>query len=156
MITTLLFDFSRVLLFPLNTSYSGGLNKLHAELKENPAYSFASNFTLNMELLKYLKIIKETYTLYIYTSEDIQNSPEVKPLLDEVFTVIFSAKDIGFSKTDSRGYIFIAERIQSSVTDILFIDDRAENIAAAQLAGLNTLQYQNNDQLFLELEHILS
>ena len=150
----LLFDFSRVLLYPKDSNYSGSLNDLYRSLLEKESYDFFAYFELNTELLDFLKTIKNKFPLYILTSEIIQNAPEIKTLLDKVFTGIFSAKDLGLSKKDSQIYQLIAEKLHKNPSEIIFIDDTIENIYPAQKAGLQTIQYLSNEQLIKELQNI--
>jgi HAD superfamily hydrolase (TIGR01549 family) len=155
MITTLLFDFSRVLLFAKSTSYNGELNALHQELSLNPNYNFLNNFELNGELLSYLDSIKNKISLYIFTSGTIQNAPEIKDKIEKVFKKVFSAGDLGISKSDPDAYKLVAESLGINAEEILFIDDMEKNINAARKANLQTYLYQNNKDLVEEIESIL-
>jgi HAD superfamily hydrolase (TIGR01509 family) len=155
MTITLLFDFSRVLLFPIDQTYTEGLNKLHQKLKTNPSFSFLDHFQLNNELLDYIKKLKDSCDIFMFTSEDIQNSPEIRSTLDDVFIRIFSAKQLGYDKTNPEAYVLIAKEINKSRQEIIFIDDNKDNIDAAQKAGLRAIQYFSNEQIINELKKIL-
>lgn len=87
----LLFDFSRVLLFPKDPTYTGSLNGLYKEHKNDPDFNFFHYFELNEELLTYLDGIKDKANLYIFTSESIQDAPEIAPRVAEVFKQVYSA-----------------------------------------------------------------
>src|SRR3989304_7756421 len=151
MITTLLFDFSYVLLFPKDSHYMGKLNALHKELSQKPNYVFFDHYVLNNELLDYLKNLKEKYILAICTTGTIQNVPEVRSELDKVFSKVFSSADIGYVKSDSEAYLYVAKQLGVEPKDILFIDDQEENVLAAKTAGLSVIRYTLNKELFTSL-----
>ena len=155
MITTLLFDFSRVLLFPKDKSYRGELNPLHAELSKNPNYKFLDYFELNAELLRFLKGIKDRSELYIFTSGTIQDAPEIQPTLRDIFVRVYSAERIGLSKKDPDSYSFIANDLGINAGEILFIDDTAANIKAARAAGLETLLFVSTQETIDEIKERL-
>ena len=68
MIATIIFDLSRVLLFPKNKNYKGKLNALHRELSKKPDYDVLKNFEFNDALLNYLDKIKGKVALYVFTT----------------------------------------------------------------------------------------
>ena len=151
MITTLIFDFSRVILFPRDKKYLGGLNKLHDELSAKAGYNFLDYFELNDRLLALLEKMKERYDLYVFTTGHIQNVPEVKKRISRIFKEIYSVEQIPFDKKDPRGYSFVAEKLHHAPHEILYIDDTIQNITVAKLAGFHTLVFKNNDQLLKAL-----
>lgn len=154
MIKALLFDFSRTLLFPKDKTYKGNLNALHRQLSQTPGYDFLANFELNEEMLTFLNNIKDKYRMYMYTSESIQDTPEIKDKVDSYFDKIFSAEQTMLQKTDPESYKKLADMIGLPVQDILFIDDLAANIAAAKLAGMETLTYIDNKGVFDKLNSL--
>lgn len=147
MIKAMLFDFSRTLLFPKDKTYTGGLNDLYKKISENQNYNFLEYFELNTELLDYLETIKNKFGLHIFTSESIQNDPAIKNNLTNIFTKIFSAKQMGLSKKDPKAYEFISRKLNLNPNEILFVDDSSENLELAKTAGLQTLQYKDNSTI---------
>lgn len=147
----LLFDFSKVLLFPRNDTYLGSLNTLYKEKISLPGFNFFDYFKLNTELLDYLKQHQEKIDLYMFTSESIQNAPELQPYIKSVFKQIFSALDMSYSKKQSEAYVEITKILNIDPSDITFIDDSTENIKAARKASLNTIQFISNTQLINDL-----
>ena len=156
MIKALLFDFSRTLLFPKDKTYSGGLNSLHKILSENPNYKFLDSFELNKEIMDYLYGIRGEIPIYMFTSESIQETPDIKEDVLKVFTKIFSAQKIGMDKKDFSAYKFIANALDLKPDEILFIDDSLENINAANRAGFQTFQYIDNESLIGELSKVIT
>lgn len=156
MINTLLFDFSRVLIFPKDKAYKGDLNPLHAALSKNPGYNFLDHFELNTDLMDFLRGIKNKYGLYIFTSGSIQDAPEIQPEIREVFVKVYSAERIGYSKRDQASYQFIANDLHKRPDEILFVDDTTANIEPANAAGLETLLFTSTQDATSKIRQILS
>ncbi|MGA2910652.1 MAG: HAD-IA family hydrolase [Candidatus Microgenomates bacterium] len=147
MIKALLFDFSRTLLFPKDVNYRGELNSLYRKLIQDPKFDFLSNYQLNEEMLIYLGNLKVKYKLYVFTSGSIQDAPEIRERVGEVFEKVFSGEEMMISKKEPESYKKIAELIGLPVSDILFIDDSPVNVQAAGIAGLSAVQYKDNKSL---------
>src|SRR5258708_29254393 len=108
MIKAIVFDFSRVLLFPINKDYKGSLNELHKSYVNKPDYKVFDLFELNSELLKFLDKIMRKARLYILTTDTIQDSPDFEEYLKPKFQKIFSASEMNLSKKESKIYQEIA------------------------------------------------
>lgn len=154
MIKTLLFDFSRVLLHPTDETFSGSLNNLHRELKDNESYYLFNYFKLNDELLDFLKTLNDKHSLppseiemCIFTTDIIQNDPLIRKKIDPIFKKIYSAGELGISKKDPGSYRFIAKDLGKKSEEIFFTDDTQSNIEAAKMAGLQTYLFENNRKL---------
>lgn len=155
MVKALISDLSRVLLFPKDPLYQESLNQLYKKHKDEKNFSFFNYFYLNQELLDYLAT-KNQIELAIFTSDTIQEASELNPLLVQVFSHIFSAAKFGFNKQDPEAYLKLCELLKLEVHEVVYVDDVAENVEAAERAGLTTLHYQNNQSTIQELESLLS
>ncbi|KKQ92028.1 MAG: hypothetical protein UT17_C0003G0051 [Candidatus Woesebacteria bacterium GW2011_GWB1_39_10] len=80
----------------------------------------------------------------MFTSETIQETPEIKSGVSKVFSRIFSAKEMGMDKKDPETYKFISNELKLEPNEIVFVDDNSKNIEAAKKAGINVFQYKNN------------
>lgn len=149
MIKAILSDFSRVILFPKDKTYAGSLNSLNKELiaKLGNDYPFLEYFEFNSELLNLYKWLKSKYNLYIFTSDTIQERPEAQLMLKPIFTEIFSAKDYSITKSESKSYLFLANKVNIKPDEILYVDDQEVNIKAAQEAGMQTILYKSIESL---------
>jgi len=152
MIKILLFDFSRVLLFPKDKNYSGKLNDLYKSVKNKSSFEFEDYFCFNEELINYLKSIKGKFKLVMFTSEIIQNDPVVVKRLDGIFNEIISGKEIGFSKSDPEAFRFIANKLGCKLNEILFIDDWEANVKCAEGVGVKTHLFRDTNELIKFLE----
>jgi FMN phosphatase YigB (HAD superfamily) len=156
-ITTIIFDFSRVLLHTKDTHYAGKLNDLYRDVKTKIPFSFFDFFVLDNELLSWIEGKKNTHTLCLYTSEVIQNDPVILPRLEQVFGKnIVSAKDFGWSKRKPEDYLALAKKIEVDPSTIVFIDDTIENVKAAEAAGYTAIQFFSREHIIGKLSEVLS
>jgi len=146
MIKAIVSDFSRVILFPKDSIYEGSLNSLHKEKSLLSNYNPLDYFNLNTELLDFYKSQKEKVNLYIFTTDSIQDAPEFKPFLEPIFTKIFSALKMGFSKKDPEAYKLITRELGCDPCEIIYIDDAVENIEAASAVGIKVVLYADSLQ----------
>lgn len=86
----------------------------------------------------------------------IQNDPQSKEVISEIFNHIYSAEDLGISKTDPSAYRLVAEKLGKNPEEIVFIDDQLKNVEAAQKAGMSAIQYKNVDDLKKKLDTLLN
>lgn len=155
MISVLVFDLSRVLLFPKDKNYKGGLNDLHDGLSKKKDYHILDHFEFNEELIAYLDSIKNRIALYVFTTGIIQNSPEMRERLKQTFKKIFSAEEIGLSKKDPKSFLYIAKVIGKKPEEILYIDDSFDGVKVAKRANYNAEQYHKLQKTMDNLQEFL-
>lgn len=59
--------------------------------------------------------------------------------------------ELGIAKPDPAIYTYTCEKLDVAPADALFLDDKPENIAAAESIGLNAIQFRNVEQLRKDL-----
>lgn len=69
--------------------------------------------------------------------------------LDEIFDFVYYSHEIGERKPDLEAFQYIIEKHGILVSETLFIDDKLENILAAESLGLKTWHLTNRDDLLL-------
>lgn len=156
MIKAIISDFSRVIIFPKDKSYEGGLNNLYREIFQKPNYNMFDYFELNSELLDFYKSLKNRIALYIFTSETIQEDLQLKLYLKPIFDNVYSAIKIGLNKDNSESYQKILSTINLKPEEVIYIDDNSKNIQAAKEMNINVIQYANNEDLFLKIKDYLN
>jgi FMN phosphatase YigB (HAD superfamily) len=143
-------DFSRVLLFPVDDSYQGGLNALNDRLlSENNMYDFWQFFKLNQELLD--NYVSLRLPVYIFTSDKVQDHPAVKQKLSQSLEGVISAKQLNVKKTNSEAYMSVARQLGYRPDELLYVDDQQNNLDAARKAGLAVILHRSNKQTLSEL-----
>lgn len=155
MIKAVISDFSRVLLSPIDAGYAGGLNALQRELTAKGSYNFWEHFRLNQDLLAFYRDLRAQIGVYMFTSEYIQEHPELQPHLDGVFQRVFSGARLGLKKTDIASYTEIARSIGLLPQQILYVDDNEANCDAARSAGMVVVRFESNDQAIERIREAL-
>ncbi|HTV82784.1 MAG TPA: HAD-IA family hydrolase [Acidobacteriaceae bacterium] len=69
----------------------------------------------------------------------------------EQFSAFFSSCYVGRRKPDPKIYRLALDVLQSDADETVFIDDRAENAAAAASLGIRAIQYQGSAKLTARL-----
>lgn len=155
MIKAFVSDFSRVLLSPKDDNYTEGLNALHKKLSAGGDYNFWSHFRLNQDLIAFYKTIGEHMNIYMFTTEYIQEHTALEPELAGVFKKVFSGARLGLKKDSPNTYRVIAEKIGLKPDEVLYIDDKQENLNAAKEAGMVVLHYESNAQAMKDITDTL-
>ncbi len=157
MITTILSDFSRVILNPKDKNYKGPLNGLYKKLiEQNKLFNFFDYFEFNNGVLNLYTQLRSKYPIYIFTTGIIQNAPEVRERIKSIFDDVFSAEENGLDKEKSDAYIFVAQKLKKNTNEILYIDDEQKNIDAAKKTGLRTIRFEEYKKLFYEIKQTLT
>ncbi len=67
--------------------------------------------------------------------------------LETRFDAVIISCEVGLSKPDPRIFRLCLERIGLRAPEVLFVDDRADNVEGAARVGLRTLQFDGADSL---------
>lgn len=77
--------------------------------------------------------------------------------VDELFEVIVDSSDVGMRKPDPRIYLLTCERVGVAPDRCVFVDDNADNIAAARALGMETVHFGEDPFVAVaELDAILA
>ncbi len=100
------------------------------------------------ENISLLKDLKEDYQLSILSN----GSSNSLCLLEDrgvrdFFKVVIFSDEIGFEKPQTESYEMILSKMTLRPEEVIFIDDRSENIEGASLLGINTVYYKDPHQL---------
>lgn len=156
MITTIISDFSRVILDTKDKSYRGTLNGLHREMTQKFGnYNFFEYFEFNTELLDFYNTLKAKYSINIFTAGVIQKEPVVQKVISPIFDNIFSAQELHTEKSDTDAYKLILDTLKCKAEETIFIDDQEENLLAAGQTGIQTIKFKSNIQLKTQLPLML-
>jgi HAD superfamily hydrolase (TIGR01509 family) len=155
MITHIVSDFSRVLLFPRDRSTVEKLNTMIKRVRLEENYSFFDYFDLNDELLRFYQSLQPAVQTVIFTSGEIQEETEVKSRIAGIVKYVFSAQYHQRSKETVSSYAWLAEQLQTTSQQMLFVDDSSVNIAAAKQAGVRTVQFLNTEQTIVTMRKSL-
>jgi FMN phosphatase YigB (HAD superfamily) len=156
MIKAVVTDFSKVLLFAKDKSYTGGLNGLNRKLLADEAsYPFFDYFVLNNSLLEYYAKLRQRMPVYVFTSGTIQNHPAIKRTVAGVFSAVISAEELGLSKADRGAYMAVAGIVKHEPSEIVYVDDKQANLDFAAAAGMTTVLFTTNRETVAKLEALV-
>jgi FMN phosphatase YigB (HAD superfamily) len=156
MIKAVITDFSRVLLFPKDKTYGGGLNSLNKQLLENnPHYNFQEYFDLNDELFTYFSEINKKIPVHIFTSGIIQENPSIKNIINDCSTTVISALKLEVHKSEQLAYEKLLEMLALKPHEVAYIDDMQANIDAASSLGINVILHTSNQGTIYQLSKLI-
>jgi HAD superfamily hydrolase (TIGR01509 family) len=154
MIKVLLFDFARVILLVDDIKYQGALGYLYQKIS-NQHKSIFDFLELNHELLAAIEKIQDKYQLAILTASDkLPLHPEIAPKLQNLFDPILFSKKLGVSKDQPDCYRLAAEKLGVKPEEIIFVDDKSQNVEAAKAAGCKIVHFYNTKTALLEIKKI--
>ena len=93
---------------------------------------------LDTELAAFITSLRPRYaTAVISNSADgARREDNARYSLEDIFDVMLYSHEVCLAKPDPRIYALLCERLKLSPAEILFIDDVAENVAAARGLGM--------------------
>jgi HAD superfamily hydrolase (TIGR01509 family) len=154
MVSTLIIDFSRVLIFARADTDS--LNELHRQLLEQDEnYDILQHFYLNEELLHFLRGIKSTVRICLFSDGALHLVSPVRERVESVVDTIITAAQLGYKKSDPYSYEKLLKQLEISAEDALFVDDKQANVEAADAIGIQVVRFIDNAQTLPVLNTLL-
>jgi putative hydrolase of the HAD superfamily len=112
---------------------------------------------LNRALVDFLPSLRERYSLGLLSNanDDLRQMMTEHWQIAGLFDDMIISAEVGLLKSDRRIYELAATRLGVQPDEALFIDDTPVNVEGARIAGLQAIQYLNNQQVLAELEGML-
>lgn len=113
-------------------------------------------FSINMPVVELLKSLQSGYKLVLCSNTDVERFEFVKKKYPEVllFDKYIVSYEVGFMKPHPRIYEAALEEAGTKPEESVFIDDREENIIAAEKLGLQTILLNPDTNLKHALQKI--
>jgi HAD superfamily hydrolase (TIGR01509 family) len=103
---------------------------------------------LEIEVINLLKAHKPHSQLALLTNGTSRLNKDLKTLgIFHEFNFIFNTCEIGFIKPDARSFEHVLNQLKCKPDEIVFIDDRYENIEMAMSLGIHSHHYRDYQQL---------
>jgi epoxide hydrolase-like predicted phosphatase len=99
--------------------------------------------------------LKENYRLVSLTNTNATHAkrwPEKYADTLAHFEKVFSSHLIGMIKPEANAYQHVIDYLQLPPSQLLFLDDKKENVAGANAVGIKGILVENTQQLFADLE----
>lgn len=108
----------------------------------------------NMKQL--VKNLRKKYKVIALTNDNTIAYPAISKHLgmDDVFERQFVSSEIGASKPDKRAFVFLLNKFGLKPQELVFIDDKAENVASAKSMGIRGFQFTSLEKLVADLRSI--
>jgi len=106
---------------------------------------FLKTFVLDEDLIPVLEKLSTHYTLSILSNLAKDWADELTqkhPLLNQYFSPIVISGKVGHEKPHKDIYKILIKQSGLNANEIVFIDDRLENLATAHQLGITTVHYQ--------------
>lgn len=139
-------------------SYINEAARITGKSVDEVTHGIATENTLNKPLVNYIKAIpRSQYKIGMLSNvgrgwiNDFFSEHD----LHELFDVTVLSGEEGIIKPNRLIFERAAERLGFAPDECVMIDDRAENCEGARLAGMEAIEFKNNEQLIGSLEKLL-
>ncbi|HEX9058321.1 MAG TPA: HAD family phosphatase [Ktedonobacterales bacterium] len=111
----------------------------------------------NEELIAFFRALRPRYRTAILTNSFVgaREHEEARYGFTSMVDVAIYSHEEGVRKPDPRMYAIASERVGFPPTEIVFLDDRAENIDAARACGLQGVLFTSTPQAIADIETLL-
>ncbi|NIM90900.1 MAG: HAD-IA family hydrolase [Candidatus Aminicenantes bacterium] len=130
--------------------YTRAVEKLKANIDYDKFFSLYNDvFSLNPPVLEIMKRLKDKYRLILLSNTDVMRFGFVKQEFPEVmiFDEYVLSFEVGFMKPHPQIYREALKKAGTKAEECVFIDDRAENIQAAEELALQGILFEENENL---------
>jgi len=127
---------------------------LQTQIDRKTFYSLYNDvFSLNPPAVETLKKLKPHLRLVLCSNTDVERFGFIRREFPEIliFDDYVVSYEVGFMKPHPRIYEVALEKAAARADECIFIDDREENIAAAQDLGIGTILFSPDTDLDSEL-----
>ena len=110
-------------------------------------YWFKAEHHINFDLIKHIsELRKNKKKCILATNQEKYRLEYMKKEMDfeTIFDKIYSSNIIGYKKPDIEYYRYILDDLNEHPSNIIFYDDRQENIESAKSLGINSYLYQTD------------
>jgi len=143
--------------------YEKTLNKLNLkkptaqELLSKHLEIYNNNFKLDNDVLKIILDLTDKYSLVSLTNteKEIADRNKLKNSVFMYFKKNYLSTDLGLMKPNLDIYEYVINDLKVNPQELIFIDDKEENIIPAKNLGMNTIHYKNPIQLENDLTLLL-
>lgn len=121
-------------------------------LRSSLPYSYVEKY-LNFEVISLLKRLRSHYPLIILSNCENYLYPYVHRHFEKHFHHSILSWRVGLRKPDPRIYQLVFNYVPCLPSEVVFIDDKPENVAGAASVGFHTILFTSSSQLALDLSH---
>ncbi|MGY4884250.1 MAG: HAD family hydrolase [Nanobdellota archaeon] len=110
---------------------------------------FREGNKINQDMLNLIQKLNKKYILGILNNEVKEwNEYRIKKFkLKDYFKIIISSCDVGAAKPDSKIYEILLKKLDMHPDEVIFIDNRIENLSPAEKMGIKTHLFEGKEDL---------
>jgi len=125
-------------------------------LREVQEGLFAAEY-INQPLADFFQSLRPRYKIVAISNawSYVHTSLESKFNLSQYFDEQFFSCEVGLAKPDIAIYQFVLHSLQVDPTRTIFLDNKIDNVDSAQIIGMNSIHYRQNDQAIAAIKKIL-
>lgn len=114
---------------------------------------FWSSDVVNQELVEVIPMLGKEYKIGLLSNawDDLRKVLKTRIPIDHLFDDIVISAEVQMGKPDPGIFQLAVKRLGVQPGEAVFIDDVLANVEAARTIGLKAIHYQNNTQLFSDL-----
>jgi len=117
--------------------------------------SYLEVMSVNEELRDYAKKLSEKYKIALVSNlNDFHGSINYERNLFDIFNPCLLSYEVGISKPDKRIFELVLNKLEVFANDCIFVDDREGHLVPAKELGINTILFENNQQVFEKLRKL--
>lgn len=123
--------------------------------KENIQKNIKELNIIDPKMIELLESLKKIYVIAALTNEVKEwNEYRIKKFgLKNYFSFILASCDIGVTKPTSKIYELLLEKLSMNPEEVIFIDNREENLKPAEELGIKAIHFRDRQELIKELSN---
>lgn len=112
------------------------------------AYWFENDGRINKDVLTVVRGLRSSgYRVCLATNQEHERSAWVAKTFAGVFNHIYASADLGVAKPDPNFFEAICTAEETEPSNLVFVDDNFENVAAAEALGMRAHTYETPSKL---------
>ncbi|MGD1007727.1 MAG: HAD-IA family hydrolase [Ignavibacteriaceae bacterium] len=111
----------------------------------------------NADIVNFIKTLRKKYKVACLTNVETEIADICRETgLYDYFDRTFLSTELKMQKPDLEIYSKVLEELRCEANEIIFVDDKIENVIAANSLGIYGLHYSSLNQLMSDIEKICS
>jgi putative hydrolase of the HAD superfamily len=110
---------------------------------------------LNPALIQFLVQMRPHYKLATICNGGSREAMNRKFRLSELVDLMVFDEEEGIAKPDAQIYLRTLLQLGVQPEEAVFVDDKMENVEAAQQLGMHSIHFQQTEQVLTEIQKIL-
>ena len=137
--------------------FFAGISKAIGSNGETVRGEWINSAVINKDLINLITDLKTKYKVALCSNTQPKLFRDLlrENDMEKLFDIIVSSSEIGIMKPNPEIFEHTLNELEMIPDEVIFIDDRSENVEGAESVGIKSFVYFNNDQLKKELGNIL-